>query len=298
MSRPLGAVLAVATVAAVLAAPAGAEERTAVVVAAGSAAGRQVVALGRDAVVAGRAADGVVALDGSVAVTGTVEGDVIALDGNVEVAATGRVDGDVFVLGGEIELQPGATVTGRTVAYPLASGALLVLAEGPALGLAPWSRVVVGGKLALLAAWVLTALLLVATAARGVLGTAEAVAREPLRCFLVGCVATVALILSATFFGVTLGVLVGVPTVVLLVLIALVLKLWGMVGIFAGVGRALLRSRRPTLLAATLAGLALLGFVKLLPWVGTWAWTAATLVGIGATLATKFGSHEAWFEAS
>jgi hypothetical protein len=39
-----------------------------------------------------------------------------------------------------------------------------------------------------------------------------------------------------------------------------------------------------------------LGIVKLLPWIGVWVWTAATLVGIGATLSTKFGRRERWFE--
>ena len=70
----------------------------------------------------------------------------------------------MFVLGGEIRARPGSRVTGRTVAYPTAPGALLVLAEGPALGLSPWSRVVVGTKLALLAAWLVTAMALVAAA--------------------------------------------------------------------------------------------------------------------------------------
>jgi hypothetical protein len=30
--------------------------------------------------------------------------------------------------------------------------------------------------------------------------------------------------------------------------------------------------------------------------VGVWVWTATTLVGIGATLMTKFGRLEPWFE--
>ena len=47
-------------------------------------------------------------------------------------------------------------------------------------------------------------------------------------------------------------------------------------------------------LAATLYGLALLGALKFVPWVGVWAWTAATLVGVGASLQTKLGRREAW----
>ena len=58
--------------------------------------------------------------------------------------------------------------------------------------------------------------------------------------------------------------------------------------------RLLHRNLRP-LNAATL-GLLLMGAIKFLPFVGVWVWTAATLIGIGATLATKFGRREAWFD--
>ena len=55
------------------------------------------------------------------------------------------------------------------------------------------------------------------------------------------------------------------------------------------------RSRPRPLNAATL-GLLVLGAVKFIPYVGLWAWTAASLIGIGATLSTKFGRREPWFE--
>ena len=48
-------------------------------------------------------------------------------------------------------------------------------------------------------------------------------------------------------------------------------------------------------LHAACLGLAVLGVLKFLPWVGVVVWTAATLVGIGATLITKFGRREPWF---
>ena len=87
----------------------------------------------------------------------------------------------------------------------------------------------------------------------------------------------------------------------ILVLAALILKLWGMVAIFCWIGGVVRRSRtldQAALLHNALLGLVLLGVVKLLPLVGVWVWTAATLVGIGASLTTKFGRREAWFSAS
>ena len=275
----------------------GAERPTAIVLEATSVAGSQIVALGRDVIVDGKALAGVAAVQGSVRIAGSVEGDVVVLSGDVDLGPSARVDGDVFVLGGSIDTGQGASVSGRSVAYPTAPGALLVLAEGPALGLSPFSSVVLGGKMALLAAWLVTAALLAATAGGAVRATATSVGEEPVRNLGIGLVAVSALFLTGLFFASFLGVTVGVPMVVLLVLAALILKLWGMVAVFARLG-TLLRRRRGAatdLLAACAVGLLVLGAVKFLPWVGSLAWTAATLVGIGATVATKFGRREAWF---
>jgi hypothetical protein len=262
-----------------------------------SVAASQVVALGRDLVVDGRAAAGAAVIRGSARVAGSVDGDLVVLGGNATLEAASRVDGDVFVLGGAIDARPGAQVSGRTVAYPTAPGALLVLAEGPALGLSPWSRVVVGTKLALLAAWLVTAMALVAAAWPGIDSTARAIAETPLRSFSTGLVAVVAMLLLALFLSSFLGVAAGVPLLVLLGLAALVLKLWGTIAVCSLLGRSLSRvagSSRRGPLATTLFGLALLGALKFVPWLGVWAWTAATLVGVGAALSTKLGRREAW----
>jgi hypothetical protein len=48
-------------------------------------------------------------------------------------------------------------------------------------------------------------------------------------------------------------------------------------------------------LHAACLGLLVLGALKLVPWLGVIVWTAATLLGVGATLTTKFGRREPWF---
>jgi hypothetical protein len=262
-----------------------------------SVAASHVVALGRDLFLEGRAAAGAAVLRGTAHISGTVDGDVVVLDGRCELESTASVDGDVFVLGGSIDAKPGSTVTGRSVAYPTAPGALLVLAEGPALGLSPWSRVVVGTKLALLAAWLVTAMALVGAAWPAIDSTAGAIAESPLRSFAIGLVAVLAMLLLALFLSAFLGVEAGVPLLVLLGLAALVLKLWGTVAVCALLGERIARWagwRGSGPLATTVYGLAFLGALKFVPWVGVWAWTAATLVGVGASLATKLGRRESW----
>ncbi|MGB5400830.1 MAG: hypothetical protein WBO71_11490, partial [Thermoanaerobaculia bacterium] len=83
------------------------------------------------------------------------------------------------------------------------------------------------------------------------------------------------------------------------VLLALLLKLWGMVSVFHATGYwllARLMKKRALPLNYALVGLLVLGAIKLIPWVGTWTWTVATFIGVGSTLTTKFGRQEPWFD--
>jgi hypothetical protein len=266
----------------------------------GSIARNQMVAVGKDMVVAGEALGDVAALEGSVEVTGRVDGDVVVLGGDARLGSQAQVGGDIFVLGGTVQADPGARVSGRMVSYPTASSAMVTLVEGPSLGLGFTSPLVVGAKLALLASWAALLLMLFAASGRQLLETADGIRREPFRSFVTGLTGVLALVLTALFFSAFTGGLVGVPLLMLVVLLGMILKLWGMVAVFYAVGDWLARRflRRPRLrpLNAATLGLLVLGLVKFLPWVGVWVWTAATLIGIGAALSTKFGRQEPWFE--
>lgn len=282
-----------------LASPPPAESPAALRLEAGSLARHQLVAIGRDLIVAGEALGDVAAVEGSVEISGRVDGDVVVLGGDVRLLSSARVGGDVHVLGGVIRTSPGARVQGRMVSYPTASSALVTLVEGPSLGLGFSSPLVLGTKLALLAAWAALLLLLFAASGRQVVETAGEIRREPFRSFFVGLTGLLALVLTGLFFSAFTGGLVGVPLLALVVLLALLLKLWGMVAVFYALGEWLARRvfhRRPRPLNAATLGLLVLGAVKFLPWLGVWAWTAASLIGIGASLSSKFGRREPWFE--
>lgn len=298
---PLALLLAVLGAATGAGPAAGAAEEPAgaLVIGEGSLARSQVVALGRDVVVAGEALSDVAALNGSVRITGSVAGDVIVLGGGASLGPEARVGGDVFAVGGSVEADPGARIEGRTVAHPTASAAWLTLLEGPALGAGSTAPLVLGAKLALMAAWMALTLLLFAASGREMLATSEAVRREPFRCFVTGLTGVVALALTAVAFGALAPPVAGAPLLVLVVLFALLLKLWGMVAVFHALGGALLRAaRRPRALALNAAtfGLLALGVAKFLPVAGAWIWTVATLIGVGASLGSKFGRQEAWFQ--
>jgi hypothetical protein len=265
----------------------------------GSVARHQLVAIGRDLAIDGEALEDVAALSGSVEVSGHVAGDVVVLAGNAHLSPTARVDGDVFALGGRVDAAPGARIGGRSVSYPTASAAWLTLLEGPTLGLSALSPIVLGAKVALIAAWAVLVLLFFAASGREVLGTADSIRREPFRSFFVGLTGVITLLLTALFFGAFAGAFVGFPLLVLVLLLAVVLKLWGSVAVFYALGdwialRLFHRRIRP--LNAATAGLLLLGVVKFLPWIGVWTWTVVSFIGVGAALSTKFGRREPWFD--
>ena len=283
-----------------LAAPAAAASEPALVIEKGSLAARQVIALGRDLVVDGTATSDAAVVGGGARVGGEVRGDLIVLGGDARLAATARIGGDVFVLGGRLEAARGARIEGRSVSYPTIGAAWLTLLEGPSLGLSPLSPIVIGAKLALLSGWAALTLALFAVAGRGVLSTSQAVHDEPFRNFFVGLTGVLAAFLTALFFAALAARLAGAPLLVLVVLLAMLLKLWGMTAVFHALGVWLLErlGRRMTPLNAALVGLVVLGLIKLIPYAGTWCWTAATFIGVGATLTTKFGRRESWFEAA
>ena len=255
------------------------------VIEAGSVARQQVVALGRGLEVHGEALSDVAAVRGSVDVTGTVGGSVIVLGGDVRLAPSAQVDGDVFVLGGRIEAGEGAAIGGRSVAYPSIGSAWLILLEGPSLGLPAFSGVVISAKLALLAAWLAWSLFVFAISGREVLSTSDAVGREPFRNFFVGLAGVFVLFFTALLLSALASAIVGLPLLFLVVLIAILLKLWGMVAVFHALGWWIARklaTRRWMPLNCAMLGLLILGGLKLLPWVGVWTWTMASLIGIGA----------------
>jgi hypothetical protein len=239
----------------------------------------------------------VAAVNGDARIHGRVGGSVVVLGGDVRLEAPAHIEGDVFVLGGELIAAPGTTIVGRSVAYPSVGAAWLTLLEGPSLGLAASSPVVLAAKLALIASWLALTLALLATGGRQVLATSRTVREEPGRSFVTGLTGVLALFLTALLLSALSAAVVGLPMLALVGFFALLLKLWGMVAVFHALGEALGRwvlRRRLMALNAACLGLVVLGAVKLLPWAGTLAWWAATFVGVGATLQTKFGRREPW----
>lgn len=280
-----------------------AHEKVAMVLEEGAVARGAMVALGRDIVVAGEARDDVAAISGSVRVSGTVRGNVLALGGDVALGAGAQVEGEVFVFGGTLEAAPGSYVQGRTVTYSDVPGSWLALIEGPVMGLHPASPTVLAAKAALLCGWAVVMLLIFAVAPREAVVTSAAVFTRPFANAFVALGTILALVLVSLLLASFAGPMVGVPMVLVLVLVAVLLKLWGQVAVFhavgAGLSRLAARGRPafapPQPVAAASLGLLILGLLRFVPYLGSWVWMAATVIGIGAALFTKLGREGAEF---
>lgn len=267
----------------------------------GSIARNRVVVLGRDLVIDGEAQSHAVALNGSARISGQVDGDLIVLGGDALLGETARVAGQVYVLGGRIEAAEGAAIGGRSVAYPQASDLWVTLIQGPSAGLPSTSPLVLGARLALLAFWAFLVLLLLSFSRSELLSTSESVRLEPFRNFFVGLTGVLAMVLTALLFSAFSGTFLAVPLLVLVAVVALVLRFWGMVAVFHALGDWICqRLKRPAPLPLTAAscGLIALGVLKFLPWIGVWSWSIATFIGVGAALSTRLGRREVWLQTA
>ena len=265
----------------------------------GSIARSRIVALGQDLQLEGDALSHAVVISGDAEISGNLEGDLIVLGGHAHLAPSSTVGGDVYVLGGHVDAASGATIGGRSVAYPEASDLWMTLIEGPSLGIESGSRVMVGTKLALLAFWAFVILFLSAIGRRELVSTSESIQMEPFYNFFVGLTGVAAMVLTAVFFNAFSGALLGVPLLVLVAVVALVLRFWGMVAVFHALGAWLHRQlgwKHPVPLTAATWGLIVLGLLKMFPYVGIWTWSMATFIGVGAAISTKLGRREPWLE--
>lgn len=237
------------------------------------------VAFGGDAVVApGEVVESVAAFGGDAIVRGRVEGDVVAFGGDVELAPGAEVLGSVSSFGGEVDAAPGArwdaSDQGLAWTEPTERTGLGAFLEDT------FRQLVAHGLLFLLA------LLLMGLAPDRVGAMQVAIVRDPVRTALHGLAGYVT---SAALMIALAITLIGIPAAVAL---ALVLPLATYVGLAASatvIGAALpvdgLRGRPVRQLAA---GVLMLFVASLVPYLGTIVIAAASCLGVGALIRTRF----------
>lgn len=252
-------------------------------------------------VAVGEEVEEVVSFGSDVDVAGHVLGDAVSFGGNVRIAPTGRVDGDAVSFGGRVEILDGGAVEGDRVAMglpamtpafpappppppgPVGSGNVLEVTHGVDVFQTLHRKLV----------WLLSlsgaGVLVVGLFPHRVGRVARDIEDRPMRAAVVGTLGTGFLLLFSLLFTLlTLGF--GLPVSALLVALLGGAWLLGFVGLCQAVGDRLPFEDRPYgRWIAFLVGVVLLTFLGSLPWVGWLVVGAASILGIGSALSTRFG---------
>ncbi len=238
--------------------------------------------------VAGR----VVAVLSDVRISSRVSGDVVVWGGSVTFSPSGFVEGNLSVFGGGVTAPEGKPLpVGGIVSTP---GTLLRLYLDE-MHRAPWEEshalLSRGLRLVALSAWLAVSLvLLFCFASPFARAAASAETRWP-GTLLAGALGVLSLLLATVAALALLPPSLSVPIAILFGAVAVAAKVFGMGALFLLLGQKLVRSVAPAKRPAALAaGLALLGAVSLLPFVGSVVWSAASVVAVGIAFLTRFGT--------
>jgi hypothetical protein len=208
-----------------------------------------------------------------------VAGDVVALGGDVHLGPHARVHGHVIAVFGRVAADPGAVVEGRIIAIrSLASLSVHPGGAGAPRGIDVAVRALTAGG------WLLVTTALAFLFPTWVRANGDLLPRLGLRVVVLGVLAFVTLI-AALVAALGIGPAAGVPLATGLWLVFFAGKAAGLAVLGSAVGARALRPAVRRILPPTFevfAGVALLLGLRFLPWVGDPAWTAVSLVALGA----------------
>ncbi len=262
--------------------------------------------------------DSIRACGGNVVVLGHVTGDVSAFGGNVKIAPTGNVDGDIASYGGKVEI--GGTVGGNVSSYgggiALDSNANVggdVSSYGGGITKAPTAQVrgnieqnhtgisltslpffnPLGFTFPLLslAIWMLVAAALAHWMPQRTLRVGEVMFSALPRSLAVGVLSWVLGLILAVILAFTI---IGLPVTLGILLVLVIGGVLGNVAIGWLIGRSLLHHiahihASPVL--AAVAGVVILILIESIPFVGVILSVLIAMLGVGATLLSRFGSR-------
>ena len=255
---------------------------------------KSIVKIGSDVTIEkGQKVHSVVAIGGQITVSGAVEKSVTAIGGSVVLTKTAVVKGNVVSLGGVIVMARDAEVRGDLTEinsnniYETLTTALSSEWEG-------WSWIFAVISLSIFLVILVLALLIAALLPKPVRIVSEAIRENTFKVILCGILALVliaplALLLTISVVGIAL-----IPLEVIFVVCSVLL---GFIAVGQLIGARLLRLlKRPGqgIVRETFWGLVILWLIGWIPYVGWMVKAIAIVIGLGATLVSRFGTHQGW----
>lgn len=238
--------------------------------------------------VAGR----VVAVLSDVRIASRVSGDVVVWGGTVTFSPSGFVEGNLSVFGGGVNVPEGKPLPVRGMVSTPGTLLRLYLDE---MHRSPWQErsqglLFRGLRLLALSVWLAVSLALLFCFASPFARAAASADTHWSSTLLAGALGVLSLLLATIAALALLPPALSIPVAILLGLVAVAAKVFGMGALFLLLGQKLVRSVAPAKRPAALAaGLALLGAVSLLPFIGSVVWSAASVVAVGIAFLTRFG---------
>ena len=256
-----------------------------------------IVKIGSDVMIEkGQKIHSVVAIGGQVTVSGAVEKSVVAIGGSVVLTKTAVVKGNVVSLGGVIVIARDAEVGGDLTEinssnlYETLTTALSSEWEG-------WSWIFAVISLSIFLVILVLALLIAALLPKPVRIVSEAIHENTLKVILCGIlglvlIAPLALLLTISVVGIAL-----IPLEVIVVVCSVLLGFIAVARIIGGKFLSLLKRPNPGIVRETFWGLLILWLIGWIPYIGWMVKAIAIVIGLGATLVTRFGTHQGWKSA-
>jgi hypothetical protein len=255
---------------------------------------KNIVKIGSDVTIEkGQKVHSVVAIGGQITVSGAVEKSVVAVGGSVVLTKTAVVKGNVISLGGVIVMARDAEVRGDLTEinsnnlYETLTTALSSEWEG-------WSWIFAVISLSIFLVILVLALLIAALLPKPVRIVSEAIRENTFKVILCGIlglvlIAPLALLLTISVVGIAL-----IPLEVIFVVCSVLL---GFIAVGQLIGAKLLRLLKrsePGIVRETFWGLVILWLIGWIPYVGWMVKAIAIVIGLGATLVSRFGTHRGW----
>ncbi|OGC06375.1 hypothetical protein A2526_01520 [candidate division WOR-1 bacterium RIFOXYD2_FULL_36_8] len=230
----------------------------------------------------------IIAVNGNIDIAGTVEEDAISVGGNITLKNSSKVMGDVISFGGTVKKENNATVIGDIAEVDL----------GP---LSNISSMITNKNLLLLGIFIhlLTLLALLALALTCVaifqkyIGKVSYYAeKSPWKSLLWGFLTVVAML--PIILGLILTI-VGILLVPMLIVILIAGAFFGFVAISQLVGKKILQALKTynkPMIIETALGFLIITLISFIPVAGLIIKFGASLIGLGAVIATKFGTKK------
>jgi len=208
-----------------------------------------------------------------------VDGDVVVIGGDAVLGPAAEVHGHVVAMHGQVQLDPAATVDGRVITVSSLGGLQLEQVGG---GVKVAVRLLVAGS------WLLATTLIAFLLPGKVRFGAWLVPSIGAKTLVLGILVFIT-VFAALVAVVGLGPTLGVPLFAALAIAFELVKAFGLAVLGASLGGAVLRRVTERSLPVTLhvfLGVTLMLAMRVLPWVGSVAWTVVSLVALGVAVFT------------